>query len=232
MAKGLPHWFNVGKDGAGSALGKGGPPSTGDMNPDASLARGQRHRDLGTPSTPPCMQTWPWDRASPFPTASTRAGAAGTGTHSLCFNTYRIKFVSVQSVLGQGHQWGMDIPEVSGSSPAASLGAAPGEPKPWGWVHGSWLVASKGHIHPGAGLRNSGVLVWGCEGTGAGRAGQAQPWGCSEPGGTHTVQPQQAQALPRGCLQGAQQHREDENESQSYPRAPESSRVHVSPAQG
>lgn len=138
------------------------------------------------------------------------------GPRFWAFNTCRIKFVSVQSVLGKG-PWnprGKFLPAGRRSSPVSSLAAAPGH------AMGS---CSRGCVHATAGLGGSRVLSWGCAGAGMGQeTARTHPQGQlslrprSEPGNFHTVQPQQAQALPggralhRSCLQGDLEAGEDD----------------------
>lgn len=141
----------------------------------------------GPPSTPhACTHCHgPWGPGQPLPhspTAGARVGAVGRGMRFWSFNTCRIKFVSVQSVVGKGSSTlrGKFLPAGSGSNPVAFLAAAPGDLRPWGWAHVSWLVASKGCVCPIAGLGSSQVPMWGCAGAGTG-----QGW----PGHIHGISP-------------------------------------------
>ena len=193
-------------------------------------AQGTKTRWLGGPPAPPthAHTATAMGPGQPLPHGRHTGKGCGEGTRFWSFNTCRIKFVSVQSVVGKGPSMlrGKFLPAGSGSSPVASLAAAPGDPRPWGWAHMSWLVVSRGCVHPIAGLGGSRVPSQGCTGAGPGQGWPGHIHGVgSEPGSFHTVQPQQAQALPgvralrRGCLQGDLQARETAESRTGGPRA-------------
>lgn len=191
-----------------------------------------------SPSTAPaCTHCTPRGRASPFPMAGAQVGAVGRGGRFWSFNTCKIKFVSVQSAVGWGSSVLRGKGSLQGSDPAQSPPCC--SPMPQGWAR----VSASNEQHPG-----SCVCSRAGKRSGVGAGMGLGPIPCSQLGGFHAVQAQQAQAEPgvravhRGCLQGdlqargAAQGRTRDGELQvgksCPPWGPEPSRLHPSPARG
>lgn len=191
------------------------------------MVQGTKTRWFGGPPNTPhtcthCHGRGAGPASSPWPA---HGWGPWEGTRFWSFNTCRIKFVSVQSVVGKGPEMlrGKFLPTGSGSSPVAPLSAAPeamgmGSCVLAGGIQGTWLPDSWAGGAAGSHCRAVWVLGWGRAGRGISMGSALGPH--AKPGGFHTVQPQQARALPgaralrSGCLQGDLQAREDdENET-------------------
>lgn len=203
---GLLPWLYWGKDGGRVCPERGrSPPSASGTRSRGTTQPGGKgwrrshrcissgHRDTaqgiktgwlgGPPSTPHacthCHGRGAGPAPSPQPHGRRRGGGRAEGTRFWSFNTCRIKFVSVQLAVGKGPSVlrGKFLPAKSRSNLVTSLAA--GDLRPQRWAHRSGLVASRGHVHPIAGLGGSQVPSWGCADAGTGQGWPARIHGVS-----------------------------------------------------